>query len=199
MICSGEEPCPSDPEKIPLTEADDDWLRQLKAMDAINPYQMVCNPYNTTGAIQTGTCTDPPQIEYQLELWETAVCGISYDMDTLDENQCPTLYEMQTYDSEQEMLDAGAHMTHWGACGACSTTKDLAVYLEHPDLTGKGQECSVRAIANGFEEGVSCFQEVGYTESCAVMWMYNVFQTRDNCFDTCFQFTFLGFELLAFV
>lgn len=36
-------------------------------------------------------------------------------MSTLDEDQCPTQYSMQTYDSEQEMLDAGAEMTHWGA------------------------------------------------------------------------------------
>mmetsp|Transcript_1287 Transcript_1287/g.2236 ORF Transcript_1287/g.2236 Transcript_1287/m.2236 type:complete len:437 (-) Transcript_1287:211-1521(-) len=113
-------------------------------------------------------------------------------MNTLDENNCPTQYSMNTYDSEQEMLAADAEMTHWGACGACSTTKDLAVYLEYPDLTGKGQECSVRAIASGFDEGVKCFQEVGYTEPCAVMWMYNVFNTRDSCFNTCFDFTFLG-------
>ena len=91
--------------------------------------------------------------------------------------------------------------------GACSTTKDLAVYLEHPDLTGKGQvgllfvavfissfkyvprdihhirlilstakcsiqECSVRFLASGFEEGVSCFQEVGYTEASRYVFSY---------------------------
>lgn len=170
----------------------DDWLQQLKGMDASNPYVMICNPYNTTDAVKKGSCTSPEQVEGQLDLWETAACGISYNMSTLDTNQCPTQYEMKTYNSEQEMLDAGAQMTHWGACGACSTTKDLAVYLEYPDLTGKGQECSVRAMASTFEEGVKCFQEVGYTEQCAVMWMHNVFNTRDHCFNTCFDFTFLG-------
>jgi len=189
---NGETPCPTDPEKIPLTNVDDDWMRQLKNMEAINPYKMKCNPYNTTGAIQTGICTDPPQDEYQLSLWEVAVCGITYNMSSLDDNKCPTEYTMQTYNSEQEMLDADAEMTHWGACGACSTTKDLAVYLEYPDLTGKGQECSVRALASTFHEGVKCFMEVGYTEPCAEMWMHNVFMTRDSCFDTCFDFTFLG-------
>ena len=66
------------------------------------------------------------------------------------------------------------------------------MYLEYPDLTGKGQECSVRFLASGFEEGVKCFQEVGYTLPCAEAWMYNVINTRDSCFDTCFDFTFLG-------
>ncbi len=65
--------------------------------------------------------------------------------------------------SEEDMLQDGAVMTHWGACGACSTTKDLSVYLKYPDLTGKGQECGVRYLTNGFEEGVRCFQEVEYT------------------------------------
>jgi hypothetical protein len=80
---NGEQPCPSDPEEIPLTSVDDDWLRQLYAMEATNPYAMICNPYNTTNAIQNGTCTDPPQQAYQLELWEIAVCGKFVDNLTL--------------------------------------------------------------------------------------------------------------------
>lgn len=43
-----DKPCPSDPKDIPLTNVPDDWLKQLKQMDATNPYEMVCNPYNTT-------------------------------------------------------------------------------------------------------------------------------------------------------
>lgn len=91
---------------------------------------MVCNPYNTTDAIQKGTCTAPNQVERQLELWEVAACGIKYNMSSLDDDQCPTEYTMKTYDSEEALLADDAQMTHWGACGACSTTRDLAVYLE---------------------------------------------------------------------
>ena len=74
---NGDKPCPTDPKAIPLTSVSDDWLLQLKNLKATNPIQMVCNPYNTSGAIQKGTCTDPPQEEAQLELWETAACGES--------------------------------------------------------------------------------------------------------------------------
>lgn len=161
---NGDKPCPSNPDEIPLVDVPDDWLKQLQNMDAINPHLMTCNPYNTTSG-WTGNCTNPPQEEYQLELWETAACGITYDMDTLDEDQCPTQYTLATYDSKEEMLTAGAVMTHWGACGACSSTKDLAVYLKHPDLTGKGQECGVRGLID-FWDGVRCFQEVDYTPVC---------------------------------
>ena len=159
-----DKPCPSNPDEIPIIDVPNDWLQQLENMEAINPYVMTCNPYNTTGGWE-GNCTNPPQEQYQLELWETAACGIIYDMDTLDDNQCPTRYTMQTYDSEEELLAAGARMTHWGACGACSTTKDMAVYLKYPDLTGKGQECGVRGLVD-FNDGVNCFKEVDYTHEC---------------------------------
>jgi hypothetical protein len=110
-----DQPCPDGPGKVPLTtdEIDNDWLGQLKAMKATNPYQMRCNPYNTTGNYLN--CTNPPLKEYQVELWETAVCGHVYDMDSLDENMCPTQYEMVTYDTKEELEAAGAVHTHWGA------------------------------------------------------------------------------------
>ncbi len=97
---------------MPLTEVSDDWLKQLQSMDATNPINMTCNPYNTTDYLN---CSSPPMKEYQVEIWETAVCGHVYDMDSLGKNQCPTKYEMVTYDSKEEMEKAGAVMTHWGA------------------------------------------------------------------------------------
>lgn len=157
-------------------------------MTPLNPYKMVCNPYKDTNGT---SCTDPPQDPDQIELWETAVCGIKYNMDTLDQDNCPTEYTLTTYDSKDLMLKAGAEMTHWGACGACSTTQDLAVYVEYPDLTAKGQECGVRGLVNT-TDGIECFEEVGYTPACAEAWMFNVFNTRDHCFDVCIDFTFFG-------
>ena len=184
-----DQECPSDLKEIPLIDSDvnDDWLRQLKDLNVTNPYKMVCNPYNSTDK----KCTDPPQLDRQIDLWETAVCGIQYDMNKLDDDQCPTEYTLQTYDTQEELLQAGAEMTHWGACGSCSTTRDFAVYLEYPDLTAKGQECGARGLLK-WSDGVECFKEVGYTHDCAVMWMYNVQHTKDKCFDVCIDFTFLG-------
>ena len=46
--------------------------------------------------------------------------GIKYDLDSLDEEQCPTQYTMKTYDSEAELLADEAEMTHWGAVRALS-------------------------------------------------------------------------------
>ena len=129
---NGENPCPSDPGEIPLVDVPDPWLKQLESMEALNPYKMTCNPYNTTGGFE-GNCTDPPQLEYQLELWETAACGIKYDMSTLDEDQCPTQYTMKTYDTEEELKEDGAYMVGFVNMRVVSVI--LCVRLLVPDST----------------------------------------------------------------
>ena len=156
---NGDEPCPSDPDEIPLTSVGDDMLRQLKQMDVTEGgYEMICNPYNTTGAIQKGTCTSPAQVEYQLELWETAACGkcggkssgicnvsssthalLSYHRICRDQVRPEFFgrgampyaqYTMKTYDSEAELLADEAEMTHWGAVRAlwCLCLRLFALY-----------------------------------------------------------------------
>jgi len=100
-----------------------------------------------------------------LDLWEDAVCGIKYNMDSLDpDNQCPTEYETIAY-ANLTMLEAdeGAELTHYGTCGVCSSLQDLAVYVENPDLTGQGQQCGVIGLLD--EPGaVKCFMNAGYSE-----------------------------------
>uniref|UniRef100_A0A7R9W9P1 Uncharacterized protein n=1 Tax=Pseudictyota dubia TaxID=2749911 RepID=A0A7R9W9P1_9STRA len=186
-----DKPCPSGEANVPRTDYPKNFTAQLNAMKPTNQMQMACNPYNATDKGNRTSCTEPPQDLYQVELWETAVCGIKYDMDKLTQDLCPTEYNMTTYNSSQDMLDDGAIMTHWGACGVCSTTQDLATYIDNPDLTGKGQECGIRGLFN-VDDGIKCFEEAGYTTPCAEMWMYNVFNTRDHCFDICIDFTFFG-------
>jgi hypothetical protein len=71
-----------------------------------------------------------------------------------------------TYASTEEIEADGAILTHHGACGVCSTTQDLAVYIEYVDLVEKGTECSIRGILD-FDDGVLCYEEVGYTKVSA--------------------------------
>lgn len=51
---NGDDPCPSDPDEIPLMDMSDDWLKQLKSMTPLNPYTMVCNPYQTNNQVSRG-------------------------------------------------------------------------------------------------------------------------------------------------
>mmetsp|Transcript_28930 Transcript_28930/g.84031 ORF Transcript_28930/g.84031 Transcript_28930/m.84031 type:complete len:374 (+) Transcript_28930:218-1339(+) len=93
----------------------------------------------------------------------------------------PQEYLMISYDNEQSALADGATVTHHGACGACSTTQDLAVYLTVPDLTTATKECIKRSILNQ-DEGIACLEnDIGFTNACAKIWMYNGENTGQRC------------------
>lgn len=162
-------------------------IEMFKSMRATNPYNLTCNPYDTQ--YKGVPCeTTPPQ--NFTELGDTAVCGVLYDLNTLDANQCPTEYSLQTFSDEASAEAAGATVTHYGACGVCSTTQDLASYIENTDLTSYGTKCSFEAGLKDFEAGIRCYQRAGFSRACAVMWVYNAEQTSDYCAGTCASFTF---------
>lgn len=152
---NGEAPCPTG-DAVPETSFSPDIIAQFRSLVVTNPYDLMCDPYN-----ETNCTTTPPQT--LTELGTEAVCAIKYDTTLLDDNQCPIQYRLETYTSKDTADADGAFLTHWGACGVCSTTQDLATYIEYPDLTTKGTECSIRGIRD-FDDGIACYEEVGYTE-----------------------------------
>jgi hypothetical protein len=181
---NGDNPCPDGGDQIPQTDFSADVVNQFKSLQVTNPYTLSCNPYNDTECDTT-----PPQI--LTELGDDAVCGIKYSTTTLDEMSCPIEYGLMSYQSETAANADGAFPTHWGACGVCSTAHDLAVYIEFPDLTTKGTECTIRTLSD-FQDGIDCYTEVGYTEPCARIWAYNGINTREECFGVCAKFTLSG-------
>jgi hypothetical protein len=125
------------PEQVPMMNISKDTLQQLKSLTLLNPMNLTCNPYDTQ---YTGIpCeTTPPQI--YTELGDGAVCGVVYETDstitTPDQGLCPTRYRLETFPTLQALQEIpNAVLTHWGSCGVCSTTQDLAVYIENTDLT----------------------------------------------------------------
>jgi len=173
--------CPS---WIPQTDYSDDIIETLASQVPINPFTLSCNPYTDDECE-----TDPPQ--ELTELGETAVCALHYEDDPGTDNNSGVgaQYRMQSYASRSEAEAAGAVVTHAGACGVCSTTQDLAAYLRSPDLTTSGRRCSMQGLLS-FDLGVDCYQQLGFTETCAEMWIYNGYNTRDNCMLTCIANTF---------
>lgn len=152
----GNEACPTG-DQVPQQDFSVETIDQWKALTHTNPMNITCNPYTNT----TGSCDTVPSQVYT-ELWETAVCAITYDTTFLDENQCPTEYTTDTYPSKEAAEAAGAQLTHYGSCGVCSSLIDLAVYVEYPDLTGAGQECGLIGLADT-QLGIECFESIGYT------------------------------------
>jgi hypothetical protein len=155
IVEGGNATCPTG-DAIPRTAFYQETVNQWKDLVHTNPYTLDCNPYLNR------TCTTQTPQEYR-GLWEDAVCGIRYNASTLDDNQCPTEYETVSYPSLDALqADEGVELTHYGTCGTCSSLQDLAVYVESPDLTNKGQECAVLGILDE-QMGIDCFVNAGYS------------------------------------
>jgi hypothetical protein len=96
-----------------------------------------------------------------------------------DASAPPRPYTLVTYGSTDAALGAGAHVTHYGHCGVCSTLANLAVYMRYVDL-GK----PVRACA-GTDDDIACLQGLGFDLPCAQIWAYNTSNTRAQCLQVC--------------
>uniref|UniRef100_A0A7S2VCE8 Uncharacterized protein n=1 Tax=Entomoneis paludosa TaxID=265537 RepID=A0A7S2VCE8_9STRA len=155
--------CPD--EAPPATYATEmvDALRQQTALNAIPT--MKCDAFDDDNC----DLASP-----QPDLGDEAVCGIHYQDETCAE------YKIQSYVDRDTAEAQGAFVTHHGACGVCSTTQDLAVYLKHVDLTTEGQRCGTQAMTSFFR-GKDCFQDLGFTEACARLWADNARKTGWNC------------------
>ncbi|MEO0601542.1 MAG: hypothetical protein AAF211_08905 [Myxococcota bacterium] len=112
---------------------------------------------------------------------ESSVCGL-----TVVDEEART-YRLDTFASQEAAWEAGARVTHGGACGLCSSLEDLAVYIEQPDLTTPVRQCGVQNLGQPPLATVPCLQELGFTESCAQIWAYNVAHTAGVCTDICFS------------
>lgn len=79
-----------------------------------------------------------------------------------------------------------AVITHRGACGLCSTLRDLAAYAQNADLTEPVRQCGLAGIRDGAEANIACLEALGFTRPCAQIWYYNTLNTRNACLEPCF-------------
>jgi len=136
-IHGDDEPCPTD-DKLPPTVPTDfppELIGFLRSLEVTNAYDLDCDPYSSED------CETVPQ-QTLVDLDETAVCGVIYEE---TEEECPQKYSLMSYASQEDLeADDNAVLTHYGACGVCSTLQDLAVYIEYIDQVAKATECSCR-------------------------------------------------------
>ncbi len=107
-----------------------------------------------------------------------AVCGLIRD-DALFNG-----YRLETFVSEAAAVAADAYLTHWDACGVCSTIADLVVYMRYPDLTDPVRQCGINNIGNK-DGNIACLRDLGFTLPCAQIWYYNTQNTQKECFSVC--------------
>ncbi len=81
--------------------------------------------------------------------------------------------------------DGPGPVTHGGACGACSSLQDLAVYVANPDLTEPVRSCSLQGFTGGFDAVETCLMDIGFSTPCARIWAWNAEHTREQCLDVC--------------
>jgi hypothetical protein len=103
------------------------------------------------------------------------VCGVRFEPDRLH-------YRLATFANSVAARAGGFAVTHFGACGTCSTLQDLAVYIEKPDLTAPVRRCGMRWDASS---RLKCLEDLGFSTACAETWLYDVENTRHQCFGVC--------------
>lgn len=94
-------------------------------------------------------------------------------------------YTLASYASLAAARAAGATVTHYGACGLCSSLANLAVYMKFPDLTAPVRDCGIKGLGGDEATQLACLEKLGLEHACAQIWSYNTDHTRAVCFDTC--------------
>ena len=166
----------------------------LKAQQVINPYSLKCNPYSNE------TCDTVPSLE-KYKWGKESICGLLFQKPHTSakhswrqhvvSGNCPlTNYTLQTFSSTTEATNVNAVITHTGPCGACSTTQDLAAYMQHPDMVAAGRRCTNKILLFGHSAGVACYEALGFTTPCATIWTYNSQNTATVCRKTCVRHLF---------
>jgi hypothetical protein len=146
-------------------EYDEDALASFEARILLDPPEVLArDPYESP--------EDFPQRP-------DALCAMLPDADD------PRAYRLSTVEDASAIAAEGGVITHHGACGACSSLHDLAVYLRHDDLTTPVRACGILGLSEGEDATMQCILDLGFTPACARIWYYNTAHTRSVCFSEC--------------
>lgn len=155
------------PTPTPRSDFDQEFLTEFTKPKPTNAIPTLkCNPFKDP------TCEQPGA-------GKNKVCGILYSSDCSD-------YSIENFEDQTMAEMAGARVLHMGGCGVCSTIQDLAVQMEFPDLRSPGEACAMRALTK-FNDGVQCFEDVGFSPPCADLWAKTAVATATGCFGICFN------------
>ena len=150
-----------------------DAKNKFSLKTALNPWgNFQVNPYTNQ------TKQSQQQIQDVLSN-KLIVCAIQYK-DTLNQT-----YIIKDFATKEEAEANNFIVTHQGQCGACSSTKDLAVYLGE-DLTKNGRTCGLKGYLSS-KWSVKCFTDLGMTDACAQIWYYNTVNTGKECLWPCLK------------
>lgn len=82
---------------------------------------------------------------------------------------------------------------HGGACGACSTHRDVAVYWRtRRTLTAQATGCAFGFLVGGAASTEACLREIGFSPGCATCWQQNIACTASQCREVCLRSRLTG-------
>ena len=157
--------------------------RPERICDGIDPFTPPSYDAASIADLRSRTHLNPPQLlpadPYQdpsLVADTAGVCGVL---------TAGGGYRLETFPDRAAVESAGGAITHTGACGACSSLQDLAVYLEQPDLGDAVRQCALLSLGGDMEPTVACITDLGFSEPCAQIWAFNSANTRESCLTPC--------------
>eukprot|EP00164_Ancoracysta_twista_P010752 GFYU01016339.1.p1 GENE.GFYU01016339.1~~GFYU01016339.1.p1 ORF type:complete len:250 (-),score=37.89 GFYU01016339.1:401-1150(-) len=109
------------------------------------------------------------------------ICAVQYP----NINNRSTYY-LRNFTSPAAAEAAGAFVTHLHPCGLCSTTQDLAIYMNYSDLTNPVRDCAIKSIISD-QWALQCLMDIGFTAGCSQIWLQDAMNTRQHCLDICLQ------------
>lgn len=150
------------PPRVEYTDVSDQNIRLLASANLLNPIFLDHDPYLV------------PQTNETMN--KDGYCAVKFIPGSLN-------YTLKTFNSEEEAQQAGWRVTHKNKCAACSSLKDLAVYLQNRDLTAPVRKCGMMSMIKPLT--MNCLYRLGFTEPCAEIWYYNIRNTARNCMSIC--------------
>jgi len=163
-VSTQESPAVTEPAAVPLSQvAQARLIAVLRSKIPVEPIAVDADPYTIR------------QSRVPSRTAAGAVCGVRFEPDHIH-------YRLATFADTAAARTAGFAVTHFGACGTCSTLQDLAVYLERPDLTTPARGCGVRLHASA---SLKCLEDLGFSTACAQTWLYDVLNTSRQCLGVC--------------
>lgn len=84
-----------------------------------------------------------------------------------------------------------------GQCAACSSLQDLGVYMSQ-NLTEPTRLCgAMGSISEELE--YDCMKALGFSDECVSIWIFNIHNTKKECFEVCLKSWADGEDLLLIV
>jgi len=170
------------PDWSPVNTYPEELISEFQELVPNAIYTLDCNPYSDA------SCTTQPPQQYidvdDATSNEQAVCALKYTACN-DNSDIVTSYDMISYANWDDAVADGAIVTHMGACGLCSTTADLAAYMNNPDLEFDSIICVTKGLFS-YDAGMQCFmKDIGLTEECANIWLLDGYHTTLKCTERC--------------